>query len=63
MNPTEQAKAKGCIYERKGTQWVAVLRKRGRALSLASFVAPTQDEASQMWLDYKEGKRREQARG
>jgi hypothetical protein len=56
MTATEKAAAKGCIYERSGSAWVAVLRRRGRAIPLATFIGDTQEEVSRMFLDYKEGK-------
>jgi hypothetical protein len=57
MSLVEQAKTKGCIYEREGTKWVAVLRKRGRAIPIARFLADTQEEAARMWLEYAKGKK------
>jgi len=50
--PEQQATAKGAKFRQVPEGWIASLMKRGRALPLAEFLAPTKEEAAVMWLKY-----------
>jgi hypothetical protein len=55
MNTVERAAAQGATFEQRADgKWSAIMRKRGRALPLAAFLASTKEEAAEMWLQYKE---------
>ncbi len=54
MSAIEKAIHKGAIFEVFQGKHLAVLRKRGRALPLATFIGDTKDEAAELFLNYVE---------
>ena len=42
----------GAAFEQRGAAWFAIARRRGRAVPLATFAAPTQTEAARLFCNY-----------
>ena len=52
-SPTiDTATKHGATFEKHGGEWFAIARRRGRAVPLATFAAPTQTEAARMFCNY-----------
>jgi hypothetical protein len=54
MSLTEKAIHKGAIFEQYQGKHLAVLRKRGRAIPIATFIGTTKDEAAELFLKFVE---------
>ena len=54
MSAIEKAIHKGAIFEQFQGRHLAVLRKRGRAIPMATFIGETKEEAAELFLNYVE---------
>lgn len=56
MSATDKASNKGAVFEVFQGKHLAVLRKRGRAIPIATFIDADKEVAAQLFLDYVEKK-------